>query len=72
MHSDVDCDKYCFTLTLWPPQVYHVCSGNQKFSFLCPKGTLFNQDTSVCQWWFTVDCARQSRRLAEVRGLSAG
>ncbi|XP_050731329.1 mucin-5AC-like isoform X2 [Eriocheir sinensis] len=53
-------------------QVYHVCSGNQKFSFLCPKGTLFNQDTSVCQWWFTVDCTRQSRRLAEVRGLSAG
>lgn len=52
--------------------MYHVCSGNQKFSFLCPKGTLFNQDTSVCQWWFTVDCARQSRRLAEVRGLSTG
>ncbi|XP_045133578.1 mucin-17-like [Portunus trituberculatus] len=50
-------------------QVYHVCSGDHKFSFLCPKGTLFNQDTSVCQWWFTVDCDRQARRLAEVRAL---
>lgn len=53
-------------------QVYHVCGNQKMFSFLCPKGTLFNQDTSVCQWWFTVDCARQARRLAEVRSLVAG
>lgn len=48
-------------------QVYHVCSGHQKFSFLCPKGTIFHQNTQVCQWWFTVDCEQQAQKLAEVR-----
>ena len=28
----------------------------QKYSFLCPNGTLFNQDTLACGAWFTVDC----------------
>ena len=28
-----------------------------KFSFLCPNGTLFNQQYFVCDWWFNVDCA---------------
>ena len=28
------------------------------FSFLCPNGTLFNQQYFVCDWWFNVDCDR--------------
>ncbi|KAI9557641.1 hypothetical protein GHT06_017469 [Daphnia sinensis] len=37
-------------------QVYHVCALGKRFSFLCPNGTLFDQRTFVCQWWFDVDC----------------
>ena len=29
-----------------------------KFSFVCPNGTLFNQQYFVCDWWFNVDCAK--------------
>ncbi|KAG7177797.1 putative Chitin binding Peritrophin-A domain-containing protein 29 [Homarus americanus] len=25
-------------------------------SFLCPNGTLFNQEYFVCDWWYNVDC----------------
>ncbi|XP_011160639.1 uncharacterized protein LOC105196401 [Solenopsis invicta] len=40
-------------------QVFHICQrGGQKDSFLCPNGTLFNQETLVCMWWYTVDCSR--------------
>ncbi|XP_057672214.1 U-scoloptoxin(01)-Cw1a-like, partial [Diorhabda carinulata] len=39
-------------------QVWHWCLPNgQKFSFLCPNGTVFNQYARVCDWWFNVDCA---------------
>ncbi|XP_030760097.1 uncharacterized protein LOC115885353 isoform X1 [Sitophilus oryzae] len=39
-------------------QVWHWCLPNgQKFSFLCPNGTIFNQFARVCDWWFNVDCA---------------
>ncbi|XP_047473429.1 mucin-5AC-like [Penaeus chinensis] len=48
-------------------QVYHVCSGHQTFSFLCPRGTIFHQDTFVCQWWFTVDCQAQAQKLAQIQ-----
>ena len=42
--------------------MYHVCSdvGNgayTKFDFLCPNGTVFNQQEFVCDWWFNVDCS---------------
>lgn len=30
-------------------------------SFLCPNGTVFNQEIFVCSWWFTVDCAKSDR-----------
>ena len=39
---------------------FHICAGEEelvKFSFLCPNGTLFNQQYFVCDWWFNVDCA---------------
>ena len=43
-------------------QVFHICvdqgrAGNAKYSFLCPNGTIFNQEVSVCDWWFNVDCS---------------
>lgn len=45
-------------------QVFHVCatdsakSGpNSKWSFLCPNGTIFNQNYFICDWWFNFDCA---------------
>merc|ERR1740131_192642 len=43
-------------------QVFHICSndgngGLTKYSFLCPNGTLFNQQYFVCDWWFNVDCS---------------
>ena len=44
-------------------QPFHVCTADSgsgdlvKFSFLCPNGTLFNQEHFVCEYWFNVDCA---------------
>jgi hypothetical protein len=44
-------------------QQFHICvsdglSGPLKFSFLCPNGTLFNQQYFICDWWFNVDCSQ--------------
>ena len=43
-------------------QVFHICvdqgrAGMSKYSFLCPNGTIFNQEVTVCDWWFNVDCS---------------
>ncbi|KAK8378282.1 hypothetical protein O3P69_011047 [Scylla paramamosain] len=43
-------------------QVFHICqdrpSGRrQQDSFLCPNGTVFNQQYFVCDWWFNFDCS---------------
>lgn len=43
-------------------QPFHVCNemlGGEmmKISFLCPNGTIFNQEGFACQWWNQVDCA---------------
>ncbi|XP_040583502.1 uncharacterized protein [Lepeophtheirus salmonis] len=43
-------------------QAFHVCAstaedGLRKMSFLCPNGTIFNQEYFVCDWWFNFDCA---------------
>jgi len=42
-------------------QAYHVCLQDADLnlypvSFLCPNGTVFNQEIFVCDWWFNVDC----------------
>ena len=29
-----------------------------KYSFLCPNGTLFNQEYFICDWWFNFDCSQ--------------
>merc|ERR1712183_72454 len=44
-------------------QAFHICAGDgtgglTKYSFLCPNGTLFNQQYFVCDWWFNVDCSK--------------
>jgi len=44
-------------------QAFHICAndGNDgliKYSFLCPNGTLFNQQYFICDWWFNVDCSQ--------------
>ncbi|ROT72147.1 hypothetical protein C7M84_009481 [Penaeus vannamei] len=40
--------------------VYHVCDddryGPQGAQFLCTNGTIFNQETFSCDWWYNVDC----------------
>ncbi|XP_068236083.1 loricrin-like [Palaemon carinicauda] len=39
-------------------QVFHICQdGGQQDSFLCPNGTVFNQQYFVCDWWFNFDCS---------------
>ena len=45
-------------------QVFHFCAlgdteGNLiTYSFLCPNGTIFNQQYFICDWWFNVDCSQ--------------
>ena len=43
-------------------QVFHICTadgqgGLAKYSFLCPNGTIFNQNYFICDWWFNFDCS---------------
>ncbi|XP_068202942.1 uncharacterized protein [Palaemon carinicauda] len=38
-------------------QVFHVCWGRRSASFLCPEGTLFNQQLLVCDWSYNVQCS---------------
>merc|ERR1719242_777308 len=43
-------------------QVFHICTGDgagglSQYSFLCPNGTVFNQNYFICDWWFNFDCA---------------
>merc|ERR1712186_133769 len=43
-------------------QAFHICTadgagGLAKYSFLCPNGTLFNQNYCICDWWFNFDCS---------------
>ena len=48
-------------------QAFHICTadgagGLAKYSFLCPNGTLFNQNYFICDWWFNVDCSQVDSR----------
>jgi len=52
-------------------QAFHICTadgagGLAKYSFLCPNGTIFNQNYFICDWWFNVDCS-ESAALAEAK-----
>ena len=37
--------------------MFHVCWNNQHWSFLCPNGTIFDQQTFTCVWWNQFDCS---------------
>ena len=37
-------------------QVWHQCYADNMWSFLCPNGTIFNQEIFTCVWWFDFDC----------------
>jgi Chitin binding Peritrophin-A domain len=44
-------------------QAFHICATNGhgglvKYSFLCPNGTIFNQNYFICDWWFNFDCTQ--------------
>merc|ERR1711911_155827 len=51
-------------------QVFHVCTVMPeplpaiKNSFLCPNGTMFNQENFACQWWADVNCPTSERFFA--------
>ena len=59
-------------------QVFHICQdlGGQirQDSFLCPNGTIFNQQYLVCDWWFNFDCATAEEFFSvnEAIGQEAG
>ena len=41
-------------------QSFYLCQPNgQSTGFLCPNGTIFNQQYFVCDWWYNLDCAQQ-------------
>ncbi|KAK2706137.1 uncharacterized protein LOC136030534 [Artemia franciscana] len=38
-------------------QVFHKCEGATKIgSFICPHGTVFDQQSGICDWWYDVTC----------------
>merc|ERR1712142_1415519 len=50
-------------------QMYHMCvtatdGGFKKFSFLCPNGTMFDQDKLACNTWFNVECNQDAIDIA--------
>lgn len=45
-------------------QVFRICTVGSTYgfqSFLCPNGTLFNQEVFVCDWWMNVKCQSSQR-----------
>jgi len=49
-----------------------------KYSFLCPNGTIFNQNYFICDWWFNFDCSEAEAlyalndKIAAEREASSG
>merc|ERR1712141_649582 len=41
-------------------QSFYMCTpAGESASFLCPNGTIFNQQYFVCDWWYNIDCDQQ-------------
>lgn len=59
------CLEIQFILRFIPFQVFHICEGGKKISFLCPNGTIFQQTELICDWWFKVNCAASPGHYAE-------
>jgi hypothetical protein len=56
-------------------QGYHVCLADPinadnmyPVSFLCPNGTIFNQELFNCDWWYNVDCAASTSLYSLAEG----
>ena len=37
--------------------VYNFLFTGRTWAFLCPNGTIFNQEIFTCVWWFDFDCS---------------
>jgi len=49
-----------YTDTAADCQSFYMCTPNgDTAGFLCPNGTIFNQQYFVCDWWYNIDCAAQ-------------
>merc|ERR1711970_508351 len=57
-------------------QAYHVCvprrRGLTRLSFICPNGTIFNQEKFVCDWWFRTSCISSESQFLESEELFSG
>lgn len=41
-------------------QAFYMCQPNgESNAFLCPNGTMFNQEYFICDWWYNLDCDQQ-------------
>ena len=63
--TDFTCENFIlpgfYADTFTSCQVFHVCEeGKRQSSFLCPRGTIFNQEYRVCDWWYNVKCEDSS------------
>ncbi len=52
-------------------QSFHICGQDPEglmvaYTFLCPNGTIFNQEYFICDWWFNVNCD-EAQALAVAR-----
>ncbi len=52
-------------------QSFHICGQDAEgamatYTFLCPNGTIFNQEYFICDWWFNVEC-EDAEALAAAR-----
>ena len=46
-------------------QLYHVCYQGNKFSQLCPNGTIFHQGQFACSNWRKVDCSPAALQVGD-------
>ena len=53
-------------------QVWHQCFAGRSWSFLCPNGTIFNQEIFTCVWWFDFDCSTAESFYNLNAGLYSG
>ena len=39
-------------------QAFYICQvDGRQDDFICPNGTIFNQELFVCDWWYNFDCS---------------
>ena len=50
---------FLLDISLSLSQVFHVCGRRgEKYSFLCPNGTIFHQNYLTCDFWYNSDCSQ--------------